>query len=204
MWGCFLMSGVKILHFLKDWWKSIPIHQNYTMALRIKVFKSIEAVGLSPSCGYILYIWMSRALSVKFEANTHLRNGMILSQWIIHHHTTGSREGCVPYPQDGACDVTLPASVRLSFMLQTRLLSTCMYTKKIEQNKLLHNWPCVLMCLIMFVWIVACIMCRWGVWVQESKCLTICVLTLQWNLVITRALGPWKLPCYNRFLIISG
>ena len=34
MWCCFLMSGVKILHFLKDWWKSIPIHQNYTMALR--------------------------------------------------------------------------------------------------------------------------------------------------------------------------
>ena len=33
MWGCFLMSGVKILHILKDWWKSIPIHQNYTMAL---------------------------------------------------------------------------------------------------------------------------------------------------------------------------
>ena len=34
MWVCFLMSGVKILHFLKDWWKSIPIHQNYTMALK--------------------------------------------------------------------------------------------------------------------------------------------------------------------------
>ena len=34
MWGNFLMSGVKILHFLKDWWKSIPIHQNYTMALK--------------------------------------------------------------------------------------------------------------------------------------------------------------------------
>ena len=27
---------------------------------------------------------------------------------------------------------------------------------------------------------------------------------LQWNLVITRSLGPWKLPCYIRFLIISG
>ena len=29
------MSGVKILDFLKDLWKSIPIHQNYmyTMAL---------------------------------------------------------------------------------------------------------------------------------------------------------------------------
>ena len=36
MWGCFLMSGVKILHFLKDWWKSIPMHQNYTMALKGK------------------------------------------------------------------------------------------------------------------------------------------------------------------------
>ena len=27
---------------------------------------------------------------------------------------------------------------------------------------------------------------------------------IQWNLVITRSLGPWKLPCYIRFLIISG
>ena len=25
---------------------------------------------------------------------------------------------------------------------------------------------------------------------------------IQWNLVITRSLGPWKLPCYIRFLII--
>ena len=28
--------------------------------------------------------------------------------------------------------------------------------------------------------------------------------SIQWNLVITRSLGPWKLPCYIRFLIISG
>ena len=27
---------------------------------------------------------------------------------------------------------------------------------------------------------------------------------IQWNLFITRSLGPWKLPCYIRFLIISG
>ena len=27
---------------------------------------------------------------------------------------------------------------------------------------------------------------------------------IQWNLVITRSLGPWNLPCYIRFLIISG
>ena len=28
--------------------------------------------------------------------------------------------------------------------------------------------------------------------------------TVQWNLVITRSLGPWNLPRYIRFLIISG
>ena len=27
---------------------------------------------------------------------------------------------------------------------------------------------------------------------------------IQWNLVIMRSLGPWKLPCYITFLIISG
>ena len=27
---------------------------------------------------------------------------------------------------------------------------------------------------------------------------------VQWNLIITRSLGPWKLLCYIRFLIISG
>ena len=28
--------------------------------------------------------------------------------------------------------------------------------------------------------------------------------TIQWNLVITRSLGPWKSPCYIRFLTTSG
>ena len=46
MWGCFLMSGVKILHFLKDWWKSIPIHQNYTMALMQNKFGMIKIYAL--------------------------------------------------------------------------------------------------------------------------------------------------------------
>ena len=27
---------------------------------------------------------------------------------------------------------------------------------------------------------------------------------VQWNLVITRSLGPWNVPCYFRFLILSG
>ena len=46
MWGCFLMSGVKLLHFLKDWWKSITIHQNYTMALKENTpLKVIWSVG---------------------------------------------------------------------------------------------------------------------------------------------------------------
>ena len=47
MWGCFLMSGVKILHFLKDWWKSIPIHQNYTMALRFSTIWTWNLLTLS-------------------------------------------------------------------------------------------------------------------------------------------------------------
>ena len=49
MWGCFLMSGVKILHFLKDWWKSIPIHQNYTMALRWQY----DRVSVSWQCSMV-------------------------------------------------------------------------------------------------------------------------------------------------------
>ena len=31
VWGCFLMSGVRMLHFLKDWWKFIQIHQYCTL-----------------------------------------------------------------------------------------------------------------------------------------------------------------------------
>ena len=46
MWGCILMSGVKILHFLKDWWKSIPIHQNYTMALKNLSYMSLHAISV--------------------------------------------------------------------------------------------------------------------------------------------------------------
>ena len=34
------MSGVRILHFLKDWWKFIQTHQNYTMALS---FSQVES-----------------------------------------------------------------------------------------------------------------------------------------------------------------
>ena len=33
VWGYFLMSEVRMLHFLKDWWKFIQIHQYYTMTL---------------------------------------------------------------------------------------------------------------------------------------------------------------------------
>ena len=51
MWGCFLMSGVKILHFLKDWFKSIPIHQNYTMALtELKTSPESTQAGVYGKC----------------------------------------------------------------------------------------------------------------------------------------------------------
>ena len=33
VWGCVLMSGVRMRHFLKDWLNFIQIHQYYTMAL---------------------------------------------------------------------------------------------------------------------------------------------------------------------------
>ena len=33
VWGCFLMSGERMQHFLKDKWKFIQIHQYYTLAL---------------------------------------------------------------------------------------------------------------------------------------------------------------------------
>ena len=29
VWGCFLMSEVRMLHFSKDWWKFTQIHQYY-------------------------------------------------------------------------------------------------------------------------------------------------------------------------------
>ena len=40
MWGCFLMSGVKMLHFKKKLWTFIQIYQYYTMALieKFKIF----------------------------------------------------------------------------------------------------------------------------------------------------------------------
>ena len=47
-----------------------------------------------------------------------------------------------------------------------------------------------------------CMCCEDGLISYEMK---ICLVNLiQWNLFITRSLGPWKLPCYIRFLIISG
>ena len=30
VWGCLMMSGVRLLHFSKDWWKFIQSHQYYT------------------------------------------------------------------------------------------------------------------------------------------------------------------------------
>ena len=34
------MSGVRMLHFLKDFWKFIQLHQYYTMALKLDSSKS--------------------------------------------------------------------------------------------------------------------------------------------------------------------
>ena len=44
----FLMSGVRMLHFLKDLWKFIWIHQYYTMALTIITL--FKALSLKQTC----------------------------------------------------------------------------------------------------------------------------------------------------------
>ena len=66
MWGCFLMSGVKILHFLKDWWKSIPIHQNYAMALMLFSYFTYCAFQTSQSLCLKtpILLWSHRRMGV--------------------------------------------------------------------------------------------------------------------------------------------
>ena len=39
VWGCFRMSGVRMLYFWKDWWNFIHIHQNYDMAFMFNTTK---------------------------------------------------------------------------------------------------------------------------------------------------------------------
>ena len=78
MWGCFLMSGVKILHFLKDWCKSIPIHQNYTMALKEKLPQAVMQIE-----------WMKnyfRNLTAKVWANlgNPIKSYDFLKFWLIY------------------------------------------------------------------------------------------------------------------------
>ena len=77
MWGCFLMSGVKILHFLKDWWKSIPIHQNYTMALN-----STEHGFKLDSYDINLYI-DSNTISIRFGNHTQKLVHLIFGAYSI-------------------------------------------------------------------------------------------------------------------------
>ena len=83
MWGCFLMSGVKILHFLKDWWKSIPIHQNYTMALMqyFQLFNYISIIFfiiiIISSINWLI-IW-HRQRKTKWRNSTRDRKGIIIS-----------------------------------------------------------------------------------------------------------------------------
>ena len=73
MWGCFLMSGVKILRFLKDWWKSIPIHQNYTMALKHK-----DSFGKSENLSNIFFAEIL-VFDHDYEGKSSSSNGLL---WI--------------------------------------------------------------------------------------------------------------------------
>ena len=71
MWGCFLMSGVKILHFLKDWWKSIPIHQNYTMALNTAIQNYYFLFGTSSVHAQTLLSFVELWVTYGHMTNVH-------------------------------------------------------------------------------------------------------------------------------------
>ena len=58
------MSGVRMLHFLKDWWKFIHIHQYYTLALTILC--NILHLRNCSSCHRVLY-WSDIGSSPKIE-----------------------------------------------------------------------------------------------------------------------------------------
>ena len=77
MWGCFLMSGVKILHFLKDWWKSIPIHQNYTMALKHR-----DSFGKSENLSKIFFAEML-VFGHDYEGKSSSSNGLLWISFIF-------------------------------------------------------------------------------------------------------------------------
>ena len=52
VWGCLLLSGVGILHFWKDWWKFIQIHQCYTMPL-----SHMSNTSFSFQDGFLSQLW---------------------------------------------------------------------------------------------------------------------------------------------------
>ena len=70
------MSGVRILHFLKDWWKFIQIHQYYTMAL-------ISNECRCPSFHYHYSLWPIWALSVHDEVCSFLTVDLGVVEWTI-------------------------------------------------------------------------------------------------------------------------
>ena len=49
-----LETGVRMLHFLKDWWKSIQIHQYYTMALTPFMINDYSLPNSYPSFFFLL------------------------------------------------------------------------------------------------------------------------------------------------------
>ena len=48
------MSGVRMMHFLKDWWKFIQIHQYYTMALMLNATCGRNFMEICNACKCVI------------------------------------------------------------------------------------------------------------------------------------------------------
>ena len=117
MWGCFLMSGVKILHFLKDWWKSIPIHQNYTMALMRREWEELcwikgECSIYRDRVNYSVLLWQKEASDLRSK-----------SELLIFSYFTQ----CAPLPGQILC-------INTHLLLRDMLCKTSWYSIDVSGN----------------------------------------------------------------------
>ena len=113
VWGCFLMSGVRMLHFLKDWWKFIQIHQNYTMALSFPQDSRMKwSMTDSQNRNAFTYSpFQGRNLNYPIEANFQNCWRVDISRRSIIER--GSHESCLwEYLREGFWSCSLPQSLQ--------------------------------------------------------------------------------------------
>ena len=114
------MSGVRILHFLRDWWKFIQIPPNYTMAL---IFITTNMKQMQLTLFVPCYIGVNVPLSFwepRFDSHHHLVLLSLSKTLYLHccsrpRHTKGNPVGCERYC--GRVCMCVPVNWRLARML---------------------------------------------------------------------------------------